>query len=84
MKINWQWLMEQVNEAENVPGMIAIPLIEFDIEDLTKLADVARKKGLEIRVWSEHSNFSQQTLVEIQRFKDRYLDALKPRITYKI
>lgn len=76
MKIYWKWLMEQIAEAEQIPGLIAIPLSEFDIEDLMKLADVSRERGLEIRIWRERSNFSQKVLVEIQRFKERYSDIL--------
>ena len=83
MKIYWKWLMEQIAEAEQIPGLIAIPLSEFDIEDLMKLADVSRERGLEIRIWRERSNFSKKVLVEIQRFKERYSDSTKPQITYK-
>lgn len=83
MKIYWKWLMAQIMEAEQMPGTIAIPLSEFDVEDLMKLADVCKERGLEIRIWHEQSNFSQKVLVEIQRFKERCSDPTKPQITYK-
>ncbi len=82
MKIDWKWLMEQIDAAEVTPATIAIPLAKFDTDDLLRLADAARKKELELRVWSEHSNYSQDVLVEIQRFKARYRDTTKPQITY--
>ena len=82
MKIDWKWLLKQVKEAEEVPGIVAIPLKEFDTDDLMKLAEVARERGIGITIWQEHSNFSQDALVELQRYKDRYYDD-KPLITYK-
>lgn len=83
MKIYWKWLMEQIVEAEQIPGTIAIPLSEFDIGDLMKLADVPRERGLEIRIWCERLNFLQEVLVEIQCFNERYSDSTKTQITYK-
>lgn len=83
MKVDWNWLMEQVKIAEEVPGIVAIPLAEFDTDDLVRLAETAKEKGIGITIWQEHSNFSQDALVELQRYKDRYCDSTKPKITYK-
>lgn len=83
MKIDWKWLMDQIREAEEVPGIVAIPLSEFDVDDLTRLAGAASERGIGITIWQEHSNFSQDALVELQRYRDRYYDPTKPHITYK-
>lgn len=83
MKIDWKWLMEQVKNAEGIPGIVAIPLTEFDTDDLIRLAGVARDRKIGITIWQEHSNFSQDALVELQRYKDRYCDPTKPKITYQ-
>ena len=83
MKIDWRWLKKQVKEAEEVPGIVAIPLVEFDTDDLVRLAGFARERGIEITIWQEHSNVSQDALVELQRYRDRYCDPTKPQIIYK-
>lgn len=83
MKIDWKWLMDQIREAEEVPGIVAIPLAEFDIYDLMRLAEVAREREIGLTIWQEHSNFSQDALLELQRYRNRYCDPTKPQITYK-
>lgn len=84
MKIYKKWLKEQVIEAKNRAGIISIPIREFDIDDLIWLADIARENEIGITIWRERSNYSQDVLVELQRYKNRYEDTSKPQITYRI
>jgi len=82
MKIDWKWLTGQVDNAVEGPGIIAIPFAEFDVDDLMRLAEVAQRNGLGVTIWQEHSNFSKDVLVELQRYENRYYDPTRPEITY--
>lgn len=64
-------LNEMLDNALKVGYTMCYHLNDFTIAQLSELAELAKKKEVEIRIRAEHSNVAQGTLVELQRRKNR-------------
>ena len=58
-----------IKEANENEYAISFPIEDFTIEQLAEFAEKVWKKGIEIKIEANHSNFYQGTLVNIKKMR---------------